>query len=232
MASERALRSGSTSKSEVTLTQLLENVTDSRRYMEKQFDMLKSNIDQITNRITAIEMKQSDLEAAQNGSTTRLMSIESKQSDYEQALTFCGDEIKDIKGKLDELDLLRDKLNKMEENQAADNDRVRQLQSDKSLKTLRICGIPKTHNEDLTYIISKLASQISCSQIDKSDLETVFRPKNSDQSPSTTIVVRFSSLIKRDKFYNCRKLLGKNKITVRKLGLSGDNKIYINESLT
>jgi hypothetical protein len=133
---------------------------------------------------------------------------------------------------LDELDLLRHKLSRLEENQAADNDKVKQLQSDKSLKTLRICGIPKTHNEDLKYLISKLASQISCSQINKSDLETVFRPKNSDQSPSATIVVRFSSVIKRDEFYNCRKLLGKNKITVQKLGLSGDNKIYINESLT
>jgi hypothetical protein len=51
--------------------------------MEKQFDMLNSNIVQITNRITAIEMKQSDLEAAQTRSTTRLMSIEPKQSDYE-----------------------------------------------------------------------------------------------------------------------------------------------------
>ena len=160
-------------------------------------------------------MKQSDLEAAQTGSTTRLSSIESKQSDYEQALTFCGDEIKDIKGKLDELVLLRDKLSELEENQAADNDRVRQLQSNKSLKTLMICGIPKTHNEDLTYIISKLANQISCSQVNKSDLETVFRPKNSNQSPSTTIVVRFSSLIKRDEFYNCRKLLGKNTLSFK-----------------
>ena len=199
------------SKSDVTLSQVLEKLNDNRRFMEKQFNALKTNIDQLTKRIT---------------------DIESKQQEYEQALTFCGEEIADVKLKLSDMDDIRQKLKNLEESQAADNNKVRQLQTDKSLKTLRICGIPKTHNEDLTYIMSKLANQLSCSPITKADLETVFRPKNSDQSPSSTIVVRFNSLLKRDEFYNGRKLLGKNNVTVQKLGLSGDNKIYINESLT
>ena len=171
MLSERALRSGSTSKTDVTLSQVLEKLNDNRRFMEKQFDALKTNVNQLTRRITEVE---------------------SKQQEHEQALTFCSEEIADLKLKLSDIDDIRQKLKSLEESQAADNNKVRQLLTDKSMKTLRICGILKTHNEYLTYMMSKLANQLSCAPITKADLKTVFRPKNSDQSPSSTTVVRIN----------------------------------------
>ena len=77
--------------------------------MEKQFDTLKTNVYQLTKRITEVE---------------------SKQQEYEKGLTFCGEEIADFKLKLCDIDDNRQKLKSLEESQAADNNKVRQLQTD------------------------------------------------------------------------------------------------------
>ena len=77
--------------------------------MEKQFDALKTNVNQLTKRITEVE---------------------SKQQEYEQALTFCAEEIADLKQKLSNIDDIRQKLKSLEESQAAVNSKVRQLQTD------------------------------------------------------------------------------------------------------
>ena len=207
----RSLRSGSTSKSEVTLELLMNQLSDFRSYVENQFTSLQSSIDNLTKRMD---------------------DMETKQGEYEAALTFCGEEIADIKNMFSEIDSLRRDLDALKKSQKEDNSKVTQLQSEKHLKTLRICGIPKTHNEDLTYAISKLSEQMSCSAIATTDLESIFRPKNLDQSPSSTIIVRFSSMIKRDEFYNGRKMLARNNITAASLGLRNTSKLYINESLS
>ena len=120
-----------------------------------------------------------------------------------------------------------DTLKQAQQNQASTMQRrADQLQADKNLKTLRITGVTKTHN------VTKLATVMSCTNINKHDIESVFRPKEKDGSPTDLIKVRFTTKSKRDEFYSGRKCLAKNNLTTKDLGLSTSSKIFITESLS
>ena len=193
----------------------MEQISDNRKYMEDQFKLLNETLSSLSARITTLE---------------------GKQTDIEKSLTFHGDEISDLQQKVQDIDMLKqqiDALKQAQQNQASTMQRTAdQLQADKNLKTLRIAGITKTHNEDLPYIVTKLATVMSCTNINKHDIESVFRPKDKDRSPTDLIIVRFATMSKRDEFYNGRKCLAKNNLTTKDLGLSTSNKIFINESLS
>ena len=195
----------------------MEQISDNRKYMEDQFKLLNDTSSSLS---------------------ARIIMLEGKQTDMMKSLTFRGDEISDPQQKVQDIDMLKQQINALkqaQQNQASTMQRTAdQLQADKNLKTLRIAGITKTHNEDLPYIVTKLATVMSCTNINKHDIESVFRPKDKDtcRSPTDLIIVRFATMSKRDEFYNGCKYLAKNNPTPKDLGLFTSNKIFINESLS
>ena len=94
-----------------------------------------------------------------------------------------------------------------------------QLQSEKNLKG---------------QVAVKLCESMSCTDITENYTESIFRLKNKDSTPSNTIVIRFSSMTKSDRFYNRRKVTAKKQITTRTLGVTtrSESKIYINKTLS
>lgn len=190
--------------SEPTLQQIMEKLDDNRHFMEREFH----RFGQLINDITA-----------------RVDHMEKQQLDYEAALTFCGDEIKDLKQQLEFVKTKEKEDGKLKEE-------VSKMQDEKFLKTLRITGIPQTKNEDLSAVVTKLAAEMECKDLTNQSIDSCFRVKpKSEQSAVTTIIIKFTAMDKRDSFYDGRKALGKKNITTASLGMSCTNKIYINESL-
>ena len=195
----------------------MEQLTENRKYMESQFTNLNKSINHLISRMDSIEHNHADLE---------------------KAVTFCGEEIDDIKKQIKDIQLIKSEIEEIKRAQKAEVNEmqrnVEQLQSEKNLKTLRITGIPKTHNEDLGQVAVKLCESMSCTEITKNDIESIFRLKNKDSTASNTIVLRFSSMTKRDRFYNGRKVMAKKQVTTKTLGVTtrSESKIYINETLS
>ena len=211
------LRSDSTT-TDLNMQQILERFDDNRDYMEKQFNKLNATISSICSRLDAVE---------------------SKQTEYEQALTFCGEEIADLKKKLNVLkqtrqqedDSLRSQMSalvhdrhKNSEDINGVRDSLDKMHKEKSYLNLTLSGIPVTPRENTCTIVTMLAAKMEVS-ITEADLITAYRTKNRN------IYVKFHSQIMRDKLYNARKQLQTKEITTKSLGLSDDVKIYINEVL-
>ena len=190
------------------MQQIMEKLTDNRQYMEAQFTKLNKTIENLTTRVTGVERK---------------------QSEFENTIEFLHAEFQDIKKQMTEL----------ADKQKLEDDKLKRqvsvLQEARNQKTLRISGIPHTNQEDLHYLIGKLAAAMEC-PISKSDIDTIYRIKAKDdkQSSAAPIIVRFNNMDIRDEFYNGRKSLGKNDITTNSIGLAGRHrsKIFINEYLS
>ena len=195
------------STSEPTLQHVLNQIEENRKFMQAEFAKLHYEIGSLTKRIDVVEVK---------------------QGEFEETLTYNGNEILDLKKKLDELT----KTQKQEEYSL--RQQMTSLQDAKNLKTLRISGIPKSHNEDLQYLITQLASKMECT-IQKTDIDTIYRVKpKTENDTNTPIIIRFTSMNSRDSFYDARKTLGKNDTTAKNIipSLSTDNKIFLNEYLS
>lgn len=87
-------------------------------------------------------------------------------------------------------------------------------------------GIPRTENEDTRKLVLELAKIMEV-ETTESDNDLSHRTSNKSEAG---IIVKFQSRFKRDIFYEGRRKL-KN-VTISHLGFTGDNKIFINESLT
>ena len=89
-----------------------------------------------------------------------------------------------------------------------------------------ICGIPRSADEDTDKIVLDIAAKINVEMV-KTDIAISHRTKPTPDSP---IIVKFVSRRVRDDFFQKRTQL-KNK-TIACIGYNGNNKIYVNESLT
>lgn len=179
----------------------------------------------------------------------RIDDIERKQTDYEEALTFCGDEIKEIKMHSKSLDLYGKEIEAIKKSitdlkttqseswRSSDSftklsSSVKSMEQDKSNKTLILKGIPHTNKENLCKIVETLAQKLEV-HCKSSDIDGVFRLKSSnDSSKAPPIIVKLNSMSTRDKFYDGRKMMARNSISTRTLGFETDDKIYINEQLS
>ena len=89
-----------------------------------------------------------------------------------------------------------------------------------------ICGIPRSADEDTDKIVLDIAAKINVEMV-KTDIAISHRTKPTPDSP---IIVKFVSRRVCDDFFQKRTQL-KNK-TIACIGYNGNNKIYVNESLT
>ena len=212
------LRSDSTSTSDVSFQQLMDKLSDNRSYMEDQFQKLNSTIGTICKRLDAIE---------------------TKQLDYDQALTYCGDEIADLKRELKDLKnqrqldeaATRSQMSELQQNRNWNSQAIEgvresldRINHEKQYMNLIISGIPESPRENVSAIITQLASKLDVAIVE-SDLAVAYRTKKKN------LYVKFNSQITRDKVYKARKFLQQRNITSKSLSLQEDNKIYINEVL-
>lgn len=203
--STKNLRSNSTAE-EITLKDVMASIETNKLYMEKEFQSLNHKISKVLDRVEAVELK---------------------QTEYEQALTFLGDEVKDLKSKLSELEQRKT----TEENLIRKD--VSKLQTDKNLTTLTINGIPSTPNENLNLLARKIADATGQSDFTENDIEKVYRSKKANGSGTpSTIIIKFHNMTKRDCFYDSRKTLAKEHVTTKELGFKEEQNVFINEYLS
>ena len=92
-----------------------------------------------------------------------------------------------------------------------------------------VSGIPRAKDENTNNLILNLASKLDV-ELTEQDIDISHRTSN---NANATIIVKFENRKKRNLFYfEGRKALKDKKTTSLDLGLSEDNDLYINESLT
>ena len=163
----------------------------------------------------------------------RLDAIETKQLDYDQALTYCGDEIADLKRELKDLKnqrqldeaATRSQMSELQQNRNWNSQAIEgvresldRINHEKQYMNLIISGIPESPRENVSAIITQLASKLDVAIVE-SDLAVAYRTKKKN------LYVKFNSQITRDKVYKARKFLRQRNITSKSLSLQEDNKI-------
>lgn len=73
---------------------------------------------------------------------------------------------------------------------------VGMLQQDKNIKILIISGVPVTDNENLKYLITKLADEIELAEFKEIDIDVIYKTKKVAEKKHPTIVIRFHTLTK------------------------------------
>ena len=200
------------------------SVMDICKKMDKKIDTLIIQLDKIESRLSKVEKLQLSQEAKLEKNQSRISDLEKEQVEQKASLNFLHGEMDDARKVITEIKSEMASLANKNSIVAGMKDTIDKLEQEKSYQNLLLCGIPKTTNEDLMKIISKLSTQMKV-ELTPTEISTVYRTK------SNNIYVKFTSQITRDKIYNSRKNLQKQKITTKSLGFDTEENIYINEVL-
>lgn len=195
LKSQVKTRSCSSSK-DVSLTEVLDQLNSNRLYMESEFDKPNKSIQALV---------------------TRLDNLETRQNECENSLTYCGDEIEDLKHKIKEVEKSTTQMQKQ------DGMDLISLN-----KTLEIRGIPPDQKEHPVLIAKTVAEKLGC-PISTDNIDVAYRSKSKQ-----ALVVRFMQTHIRDKILEIskRQSIG-NRLTGKDLGYKTcKDLIYINEHLS
>lgn len=136
-----------------------------------------------------------------------------------ESLNACLMEIDKLKG---ENALLRNKLEESER-------QVDELSQYGRRNTLEIYGMPETANENTCELVKNIGRALDMEVKDEM-IDACHRLKKPPHQPSGGIIVKFVRRIDKDLFLQRRKV--KRNLNVSDLGMTGNEPIYVNQSLT
>ena len=102
------------------------------------------------------------------------------------------------------------------------------VEQEKRCKNLEIHNVPENDNENLVDVVVMTGKKLGVAIVEN-DIDTIYRSYNKNKEKPRPIVVQFCRKIKRDEIYNLRR---QKLIKANDVGKRGDEKIYINESLS
>ena len=202
----------------------LQTVMDICNRVNNKLDKVVDQLNKLESRLSSMEQIQSSLSTQFQNLNSRVTNIESEQSSQAESLTYLHKDMDDAKNEITKLHATLSGLTKTNSIMDGLKTSVNRLEQEKSYRNLLISGIPKTNHEDLVKIITTLASKTNIT-LAAADVTTAYRTK------SINIYVQFNSQVDRDKLYNSRKILQRERITTKSLGYQSDGKIYFNEIL-
>ncbi|XP_077978266.1 uncharacterized protein LOC144433778 [Glandiceps talaboti] len=162
----------------------------------------------------------------------KLTAMENNIRELQKSITYVSNSFDDF---AKQLQSLRNENKDLKDKLANTTKEVNELHQYTRRNTLEISGIPEDGNEDTDNIVVKVAEivgvNVSPDDIDISHRlpQRPSRQSNGQRKPAT-IIVKFVRRSLRNKLYSSRKnLKGK---TTRNIGVTSNNRIYINENLT
>lgn len=142
-----------------------------------------------------------------------------KISEYEDRVKSVSNQFYDLNNKYKNLSLRFE----------ASEQKINTLEQHLLCNNIEICGIPKADNENLREVVSKIANKI---QQKSADVVKIYRKESravpAQRRNQTTIVVSLREGM-RDVWLDAAK---STQVSTLDLGMEGDSKIYIRESLT
>lgn len=191
------------SESETISIQMMEKL------LEKHLKPINDKVDSLCTSVKRIE--------------ARIDTMEKEQSDQAAALTYLGEEMAELKIRVSEVENqphdispIQAEVQKMK--MFADN-----IEHAKRSKCVEVQGVPYAKGESLLEAYRLMTKKLL---IDASDqrLDTVYRIKTTNR-----IVFRFIQTHFRDQFLSTFR---RGSVTLRDLGFSNDDRLYINEVLS
>lgn len=191
--------------------------------------------------IKSIHLKLDSILTILERNSTAIDDIKKEQKEMCASIEHCHGNISDIKELLTGQDL---KIAKCESEILQINEETRKINSnmqqvEKDLRDLEqyshrnnliIYGIPEEKNENIVFVVRRLAAALHFENFSSNMMDTVHRMGKISDSQPRPIIIRFISRMDKDMFLSKRKVHRNLKAT--DLGFSSENSIYVNESLT
>lgn len=186
--------------------------------------------------IRALSMKFTALESMKED----IVALKYEFAEFKTSITNQYNEvIKEITGKISNLELRLAEIEKVQSQVAQLQIRLDGLEEDQNNKdqwsrinNIEIKGVPQTSNENLFDIVTKISAKVNY-PISKNHINFITRVPTSEKDRIKPIIVCFCQrYVKEDFVAAARHEMKTSIITPAKIGLNGNQKIFVNDHLT
>uniref|UniRef100_A0A1B6LMZ9 FP protein C-terminal domain-containing protein n=1 Tax=Graphocephala atropunctata TaxID=36148 RepID=A0A1B6LMZ9_9HEMI len=216
-------------------------MTDGVKVTTRNTAKLKTDTEPTAPSLQSIDSKLNSILTLLEKNTSDINDIKKEQKDMCASIELCHVNMNDFKELLTGQDVriskcenevlqinnntckIRNQVNTVEEN-------VRDLEQYSHRNNLIVYGIPEDKNENIIFVVRRLANALQFDDWSPSLIDAVHRMGRISGSRPRPIIIRFVSRLDKDMFLSKRKV--RRNLTASDLGYSSENSIYVNESLT